>query len=104
MKLLNQVIEFARSDQFTYRYRCFMLELLTDPYLILLLTGVSIIIAIVCETTVRMFLAARLFDLTIASDPPNARLSVYEPGHQDNTLVVVEISHPVIEGKDLVYN
>jgi hypothetical protein len=38
-----------------------------------------------------------------ANDPPNATLSVYEPGRQDNTLVVVEISHPVIDGKDLVY-
>ena len=39
-----------------------------------------------------------------SSDPPNATLSVYEAGHHDNTLAVVEISHPVIEGKDLVYN
>jgi hypothetical protein len=39
-----------------------------------------------------------------ANDPPNATLSVYEPGRQDNTIVVVEISNPVIEGKDLVYN
>ena len=38
------------------------------------------------------------------SDPPNATLSVYEPGRNDNTLAVVEISHPVMEGKDLVYN
>lgn len=38
-----------------------------------------------------------------ASDPPNATLSIYEPGRQDNTLVVVEISHPVVEGKDLIY-
>jgi hypothetical protein len=38
-----------------------------------------------------------------ANDPPNATLSVYEPGRQDNTLVVVEISHPVVEGKDLIY-
>ena len=38
------------------------------------------------------------------SDPPNATLSVYEPGRHDNTLAVVEISHPVIDGKDLVYN
>ena len=36
-------------------------------------------------------------------DPPNATLSVYEPGRNDNTLAVVEISHPVIDGKDLVY-
>ena len=38
-----------------------------------------------------------------SSDPPNATLSVYEPGRNDNTLAVVEISHPVIEGKDLIY-
>ena len=38
------------------------------------------------------------------ANPPNATLSVYEPGRNDNTLCVVEISHPVIEGKDLVYN
>lgn len=38
-----------------------------------------------------------------ASDPPNATLSVYEGGKAENTLAVVEISHPVIEGKDLVY-
>ena len=30
-------------------------------------------------------------------------LSVYEGGKAENTLTVVEISHPVIEGKDLVY-
>ena len=39
-----------------------------------------------------------------ASDPPNATLSVYEQGRPDNTLAVVEISHPVIDGNDLVYN
>jgi len=38
------------------------------------------------------------------SDPPNATLSVYESGRHDNTLAVVKISHPVIDGKDLVYN
>lgn len=38
------------------------------------------------------------------SDPPNATLSVYEPGHPENTLVVVKISHPVIDGNDLVYS
>jgi hypothetical protein len=38
------------------------------------------------------------------SDPPNATLSVYEPGRPDNTLAVVEISHPVIEENDLVYH
>jgi len=39
-----------------------------------------------------------------ASDPPNATLSVYESGSHDNTLAVVEISQPVIEGNDLVYS
>jgi hypothetical protein len=39
-----------------------------------------------------------------ANDPPNATLSIYEPGRQDNTIVVVEISNPVIDGKDLIYN
>lgn len=38
-----------------------------------------------------------------ANDPPNATLSVYEGSRQDNTLAVVEISHPVVEGKDLIY-
>ena len=38
------------------------------------------------------------------NDPPNATLSVYENGQPDNTLAVVEISHPVVDGKDLVYN
>jgi hypothetical protein len=38
-----------------------------------------------------------------ASDPPNATLSVYEPGSNENKLVVVTISHPVIEGKDMTY-
>jgi hypothetical protein len=38
-----------------------------------------------------------------ASDPPNATLSVYESGSHENTMVVVKISHPVIEGKDMVY-
>ena len=39
-----------------------------------------------------------------ANDPPNATLSVYESGNLENTLTVVEISHPVIEGNDLVYH
>jgi hypothetical protein len=38
------------------------------------------------------------------ADPPNATLSVYEPGQPDNTLVVVEINNPVVEGTDLVYS
>ena len=38
------------------------------------------------------------------ADPPNATLSVYEPGQPDNTLVVVKITKPVVDGADLVYN
>ncbi len=37
------------------------------------------------------------------ADPPNAVLSVYEPGQPDNTLAVVEITNPVVDGADLVY-
>jgi hypothetical protein len=36
-------------------------------------------------------------------DPPNATLSVYEPGQPDNTVVVVEITNPVVDGADLIY-
>ncbi|ACK72214.1 hypothetical protein PCC7424_3833 [Gloeothece citriformis PCC 7424] len=39
-----------------------------------------------------------------ANDPPNATLSVYEGKNQENSLVVIEISNPVIEGKDIIYN
>jgi hypothetical protein len=38
-----------------------------------------------------------------AVDPPNATLSVYEPGKPENTLVVVKITNPVVEGADIVY-
>jgi hypothetical protein len=38
-----------------------------------------------------------------SSDPPNATISVYESGNHEHTLAVVKISHPVIEGKDLIY-
>ncbi|MBR8831971.1 MAG: hypothetical protein N5P05_001719 [Chroococcopsis gigantea SAG 12.99] len=38
-----------------------------------------------------------------SSDPPNATISIYEPGRQDNTIAVIEISRPKIDGKDLVY-
>jgi hypothetical protein len=40
---------------------------------------------------------------SFAKDNPNATLSVFEPGRSDNTLVVVEISNPVVDGKDIVY-
>src|SRR3990172_8826204 len=38
------------------------------------------------------------------ADPPNATLSVYEPGQPDNTVVVVEITNPVVDGSDLIYS
>jgi hypothetical protein len=38
-----------------------------------------------------------------SKDPPNATLSVYDLGKESNVLTVVEISQPVIEGRDLVY-
>ena len=37
------------------------------------------------------------------ADPPNATLSVYEPGRAEQTFVVVTISKPVMDGADLVY-
>jgi hypothetical protein len=40
---------------------------------------------------------------SFAKDNPNATLSVFEPGRPDNTLVVVEISSPVVDGRDIVY-
>ena len=39
-----------------------------------------------------------------SADPPNAALSVYEPGQPENTLVVVEITNPVVDGADLIYS
>jgi hypothetical protein len=38
-----------------------------------------------------------------AKNPPNATVSVYETGQSTNTLAVVTLSQPVVEGKDLVY-
>jgi hypothetical protein len=38
------------------------------------------------------------------SDPPNATLSVYESGQPDNTIAVVKISQPVVDGNDLTYS
>ena len=37
-------------------------------------------------------------------DPPNATLSIYEPGQPENTLVVVKITNPVVDGGDLIYS
>jgi hypothetical protein len=39
-----------------------------------------------------------------SADPPNAVLSVYEPGQHDNTVVAVKITNPVVAGADLVYS
>jgi hypothetical protein len=39
-----------------------------------------------------------------SKDPPNAALSVYEPGQPDSTLAVIEIRDPRIDGKDLIYS
>lgn len=39
-----------------------------------------------------------------SANPPNATLSVYEPGQADNALAVVEITNPRIEGSDLIYS
>ena len=38
------------------------------------------------------------------ADPPNAVLSVYEPGKPENTLVAVKITNPVVDGADLIYS
>lgn len=37
-------------------------------------------------------------------DPPNAALSVYEPGEADNAVAVIEIENPVVDGNDIVYD
>ena len=38
------------------------------------------------------------------ANPPNAALSVYEPGDADNTVAIVEILNPRIDGTDLIYD
>jgi hypothetical protein len=38
------------------------------------------------------------------ADPPNATLSVYEPGKPENTIVVVKLTNPVVDGADLIYS
>jgi hypothetical protein len=40
---------------------------------------------------------------SFAQDPPNATLSVYEPGRKEQLLVVITISNPVVDGADLLY-
>ena len=37
------------------------------------------------------------------ADPPNATLSIYEPGRSEPTIVVVTIMKPVVDGADLLY-
>lgn len=37
-------------------------------------------------------------------NPPNAALSVYEAGQENNTLAVVEILNPTVDGQDMVYD
>ena len=37
------------------------------------------------------------------ADPPNATISIYEPGKADNTIVVVKLTNPVVDGADLIY-
>jgi len=39
-----------------------------------------------------------------SADPPNATISVYEPGQNQNTIAVVKITNPVVDGSDLIYN
>ena len=38
------------------------------------------------------------------NNPPNATVSVLEPGKTANTLAIVTISSPRVEGADLIYN
>jgi hypothetical protein len=38
------------------------------------------------------------------ANPPNATLSVYESVQPNNTVAVIEIKNPKLEGSDLVYN
>ena len=40
----------------------------------------------------------------LGSNPPNATLSVYEPGQPDNTVAVLTINQPILDGDDLVYS
>jgi len=40
---------------------------------------------------------------SFGENPPNAALSVYEAGESSNTMAVVEITDPVVDGDDIVY-
>jgi hypothetical protein len=39
-----------------------------------------------------------------SADPPNAALSVYEPGKKDSSVSIIEISKPRVEGADILYD
>ena len=39
-----------------------------------------------------------------AADPPNAALSVYQPGKDDSSVSIIEISNPRVEGADMLYD
>jgi hypothetical protein len=39
-----------------------------------------------------------------AADPPNAALSVYQPGKDDSAVSIIEISNPRVDGADLLYD
>jgi len=38
------------------------------------------------------------------NDPPNATVSVFEPGKATDTVAVVTITNPKVDGADLTYN
>jgi hypothetical protein len=40
---------------------------------------------------------------SFGTDPPNATLSVDEPGRAEQTLVAITIMKPVVDGADLLY-
>ncbi len=42
-------------------------------------------------------------DGNFSETPPNAALSVFEAGQDENSLVVLELFEPVVEGADLIY-
>lgn len=39
-----------------------------------------------------------------AADPPNAALSVYQPGKDDSAVSIIEITNPRVDGADLIYD
>jgi hypothetical protein len=40
----------------------------------------------------------------LGADPPNATLSVYEPGQPDNAITIVELANPRLDGPDMIYD